>query len=121
MGSSCSTLKLAIGEMAESCLPALSADRQEAGAESSTILHPMRYYIYFLKSAYDGGLYIGKTNNIDRRLKEHNSGQVSSTKPRRPLILLGYESFDTEFDARHAELEWKKGYRREILRKKYKL
>jgi predicted GIY-YIG superfamily endonuclease len=74
------------------------------------------YYIYFLRSLKDKGFYIGKTNDLRRRLGEHTSGQVSSTKSRRPLILLGYDTFPTEREALDAELSWKKGYMRERLK-----
>ncbi|MEK7643367.1 MAG: GIY-YIG nuclease family protein [Patescibacteria group bacterium] len=79
----------------------------------------MTYYIYFLKSKKDGNFYIGKTNNIDRRLKEHNAGQVQSTKSRRPFLLLGYETCKTEEESIMLEKEWKKGYKREELKKRF--
>lgn len=78
-------------------------------------------YVYFLKSEKDGGLYIGKTNNLERRFSEHVAGRVSSTKGRRPVQLLGYEVYDTEEEARLAELQWKKGYKREELKKRFNL
>lgn len=77
------------------------------------------FFVYFLKSLKDNKLYIGRTNNIERRLSEHNSGFVSSTKSRQPLLLLGYETCETELQSVNLEREWKKGYKREILRRKY--
>ncbi len=77
------------------------------------------YYVYFLKSEKDNHLYIGRTNNLERRLKEHNNGRVIATKSRRPLVILGYEAFDTEKESVEAESNWKKGYKREELKKKY--
>ena len=79
------------------------------------------YHAYFLKSEKDDGLYIGKTSDIKRRFYEHNSGKVQSTKSRVPLILLGYESYETEAEAIEMEKEWKKGYRREKLKIRYNL
>lgn len=38
------------------------------------------YYIYVLKSFVDGKLYIGYTDNLKRRFKEHNDGENISTK-----------------------------------------
>ncbi|MDI6765995.1 MAG: GIY-YIG nuclease family protein [Bacteroidota bacterium] len=46
------------------------------------------YYVYILKSLKDGKKYIGLTNEIDRRLKQHNNGEVSSTKSRRPFFII---------------------------------
>ncbi|MFA5021739.1 MAG: GIY-YIG nuclease family protein [Patescibacteria group bacterium] len=43
------------------------------------------FYVYILKSLTDNKLYIGYSNNLQRRLKEHNSGKNLSTEYRRPL------------------------------------
>jgi len=51
------------------------------------------YYIYILKSKKDGRTCVGYTNNLEERLKKHNSGQVKSTKYRQPLKLLFSEEF----------------------------
>ena len=40
------------------------------------------WYVYILRSIVDKAIYIGSTNNIYRRLTEHNSGKVESTKSR---------------------------------------
>jgi putative endonuclease len=40
------------------------------------------YYVYILKSVEDGKLYIGSTNDLRRRLSEHNNQEVQSTKNR---------------------------------------
>jgi len=79
------------------------------------------FYVYFLKSKKDSNLYIGRTNNITRRFCEHNAGSVPSTKSRKPFILLGYETYETEKESVEKEVEFKKGYKREELRKRYSL
>lgn len=66
------------------------------------------YYVYFLKSEKDNNLYFGSTNDLRRRLLEHNSGKVLSTKSRRPFILKYYEAYTNESDARSRELSLKK-------------
>jgi len=66
------------------------------------------YYLYVLKSKKDGNLYVGSTNNLRRRLFEHNSGNCLSTKGRRPFELRYYESYFNEDDARKRELSLKK-------------
>jgi putative endonuclease len=66
------------------------------------------FYLYIIKSKIDGKLYIGSTNNLRRRLSEHNSGKVTSTKPRRPFELRYYEAFYKEVDARKREDSMKK-------------
>ncbi|RJR28352.1 GIY-YIG nuclease family protein [Candidatus Microgenomates bacterium] len=75
------------------------------------------YYVYILLSARDGGIYIGKTNSIERRLKEHNLGKVSSTKSRIPLKVVKIFSYKTEQEALEFEKEYKKGFRREQLKR----
>lgn len=77
------------------------------------------YYVYILKSIKDNNLYIGRTNNFDRRLKEHNSGKVSSTKSRKPFVLLEKIEVPSEEESVKLELEYKKGYKREEIKKKY--
>jgi len=45
------------------------------------------YYSYLLKSLKDGRYYYGSTEDVTKRLIKHNSGQVKSTKGRRPFII----------------------------------
>ena len=59
--------------------------------------------MYILKSLQDHELYIGSTNNIVKRLKEHNLGSVASTSRRKPLKLVYFEGYISEKEARHRE------------------
>lgn len=61
------------------------------------------WYTYILKSEKYNQLYIGSTNNINRRLKEHNNGDELSTKRYRPWEVLYYEAYQTEDLARLRE------------------
>jgi len=61
------------------------------------------FYVYILKSEKDKKLYIGYTDNLQRRIKEHNEGKVLSTKPRRPFELVYFEGYKSEKDARQRE------------------
>ena len=72
----------------------------------------MKWNVYILKSKKDNKQYIGSTNNMIRRLKEHNSGKVRSTKSRKPLVLIYREEFVIEKEARSREKFFKthKGY-----------
>jgi putative endonuclease len=63
----------------------------------------MDYNVYILFSRKDGKLYIGQTNNLNKRLKEHNSGLVFSTKNRRPLVLIRNEKFNSRSKAMNRE------------------
>lgn len=64
---------------------------------------PIMFYVYVLKSKKDNNLYIGSTNNLKRRFTEHNSGKVYSTKFRKPFIIMYYEAYKSERDARKRE------------------
>lgn len=55
----------------------------------------MEFFVYILKSLKDEKLYIGQTNNVEKRIIRHNTGQVSSTKNRRPLEIIHIEKFST--------------------------
>jgi putative endonuclease len=61
------------------------------------------FYAYILKSIIDHCLYVGSTNDLRKRLKEHNDGKVFSTKLRRPFELVYYEAYKSEKDARKRE------------------
>lgn len=59
-----------------------------------------KFYIYFLKSLKDDKLYFGSTSDLRRRLSDHNTGKVPSTKTRRPFELRYYEAFTKASDAK---------------------
>jgi len=59
----------------------------------------MFYYVYVLLSLKDKKFYIGFSENIEKRLLEHNSGKVKSTKNRKPFRLLCYEAYLTKSEA----------------------
>ncbi|OHB59250.1 MAG: hypothetical protein A2173_09860 [Planctomycetes bacterium RBG_13_44_8b] len=61
------------------------------------------YYVYILKSRKDYNFYIGSTNDLKRRMREHKSGLVFSTKSRKPLQLIYYEAYNAGSDARKRE------------------
>ena len=61
------------------------------------------YYVYVLLSKKDNKFYIGYTNNIEKRLKEHENGEVASTKWRLPVMLIYYEMHLNQKDALRRE------------------
>ena len=71
------------------------------------------YYVYLLECA-DDSFYVGCTNNLGKRLKQHNNSKWGAhyTKIRRPVILKYSEEFKTLIEARKRETEIK-GWRRE--------
>ena len=73
----------------------------------------MSYSVYILECS-DKSYYIGCTNDLNRRLKQHNESKWGAhyTKIRRPVILKYSEQFETLPEARRREAEIK-GWRRE--------
>ena len=61
------------------------------------------FHVYVLKSNKDNNFYTGSTDNLIRRINEHNSGLVYSTKHRCPFELIYCESYKSETDARIRE------------------
>jgi len=61
------------------------------------------FYVYILKSKKDNNFYMGSTNNLERRIEEHNKGLVFSTKSRIPFELVYYEAYKSDKDARMRE------------------
>ena len=51
------------------------------------------FYFYTLKSLKDRKNYYGVTDNIERRLKEHNDGKNKSTRYRMPFVLIYTKEF----------------------------
>ena len=61
------------------------------------------FYVYVIQSKKDRALYTGSTNDLRKRFREHNHGQVYSTKFRTPFELIYYEAYKSEEDARMRE------------------
>ena len=77
------------------------------------------FFVYIIKSDLDRKLYVGSTNDLKRRLKEHNMGLVRSTKIRIPFKLIYYEAYASEKEARHREhnLKLRAKARKQLLRR----
>jgi len=71
------------------------------GSENSTVI--MFYYVYIMESLKNNSLYIGCTNNLKKRLREHNRGLNFSTKPYRPWRIIHVEAYRNEKDAERRE------------------
>jgi len=76
------------------------------------------YFTYVLKSLKDNQLYIGWTNDLISRLKEHNDGKVVSTSKRKPFIILYYEVCNMKEDAIGREKSLKTGFGRAYLKRR---
>jgi putative endonuclease len=74
-------------------------------------------YVYVLHSRQDGNLYLGCTKDLQKRIREHNTGKVYSTKGRIPMDLIYYETFINKTDAFAREQWLKTGWGRKHMQK----
>lgn len=61
------------------------------------------FYVYVIKSKKDDSTYIGYTNDLIRRMKEHNNGESKYTKNKYPYELIYYEAYKSMSDAKFRE------------------
>ena len=75
------------------------------------------YYVYVLKSMSHDTLYVGSSENPEKRLEEeHNRGRVRYTKGRKPWSIIYKESAETRGDAMRREIFLKSGKGREWIK-----
>ena len=56
-------------------------------------------YVYILKSEKDKSLYVGSTENIKNRIKEHNNGESVYSKSKLPYKLIWFCAFSNKTKA----------------------
>jgi len=78
------------------------------------------YYVYILKSLKDNKFYTGFSKDLRRRVAAHNAGLNTSTAKRAPLVLIYYEAYRNEKDARLREHFLKTGKGRENIKDQIK-
>lgn len=66
------------------------------------------HYVYLFKLS-NGNYYTGRTNDLRRRLREHETGNNLTTKRFLPIKLVNYLAFDTEYKAEVFEQYLKTG------------
>ncbi len=76
---------------------------------------PQRAFIYILRCA-DGTLYTGYTTDLDRRVKQHKSGNGGRyTRTRTPIELVYSETFRSKHKAMQREISIKRLPRKKKL------
>jgi len=78
------------------------------------------WYIYVLESLTDKKWYTGLTNDINARLRKHNTGQVKSTKSRKPFKIIYYEFCLHKKDAEAREKYLKSGMGKRYIKNRLK-
>ncbi len=77
-------------------------------------------YVYVLRSLKDDRFYVGMSQNVEKRLNEHNYGKTKSTKGYRPWEIVLIEEYLDRVTARKREKYLKSGYGKQWLKNKYK-
>lgn len=78
------------------------------------------FYTYVLQSKKDNGFYVGFTKDLKLRFEKHSKGQVESTRDRRPLKLIYYESCLNQDDATKREKYLKSYHGKMFIKKRLK-
>lgn len=74
------------------------------------------YFVYAIKSKKDNRIYVGLSNNPERRLFEHNAGKTRPTKPWRPWLIIYKKFVGSRVEARKEEKRLKSGSGKEFLK-----
>jgi len=61
------------------------------------------HYVYVIKGERNKHIYVGNTNDLERRIAEHNRGSIYSTKKYGPFKLVYYEAYLDKTDALNRE------------------
>ena len=77
----------------------------------------MSYYVYIIRSKVDGTLYKGYTSDLDRRIREHNSGKTNYTSRKVPWELVYSEEYEVLEDALKREKYFKTAAGRRFIKK----
>lgn len=78
------------------------------------------YYCYILRFIKNGKFYCGFTSNLKKMIADHRSGNSDFTSRNGDFVLIFYEAYKSEKDAREVERYFKTGHGREVLRGKLK-
>lgn len=78
------------------------------------------YYIYVLESIKNNKLYIGSTQDLRKRIEQHNKGKNASTKRYLPWKLIYYEACLNHNDALRREHYFKTTQGQRLLKRRLK-
>jgi putative endonuclease len=76
------------------------------------------FKVYIIQSIKFGKLYTGFTDDLESRLKKHNSGNVRSTKAYKPYKIIYTEDYVDKTSARKRELFLKSGQGRKWIKER---
>ena len=76
------------------------------------------FYVYAISSLQRTYIYVGITNNFDRRIDEHQKGYNKTTRAYRTFRVILVEKYETRQGARKREKYLKSGVGKEFLKSK---
>jgi putative endonuclease len=77
----------------------------------------MKGFVYILKSIKCGEYYVGSSEDVKRRLSQHNSGNVKATELKRPYRLVFQHEFKDIYEAKKIERKIKNWKRKDFIEK----
>jgi predicted GIY-YIG superfamily endonuclease len=108
------------GHLADEATPGESAPAGSGALPAPTegSLPPPGQYCVYAILCDDNSLYIGYTNDLSRRWREHQSGSAARwTKKHRPQRIAYFELAPSRQAAMHLERQWKAPHRRKRLKR----
>jgi len=93
------------------CLPA----NRLVDINNQTYFYHM-YFIYAISSIKRTYIYVGISDNPERRIDQHNKGYNKTTKPYIPFKTILIEKYNNRSEARQREKYLKSGYGKEYLK-----
>ena len=76
----------------------------------------LMYYVYAIKSLAHNYIYVGISDDIKRRISEHNKGYGKTTSFYKPFKLIHSEKISSRIKARKREKYLKSGFGKEFLK-----
>jgi len=98
----------------------LPADRQARGTQNLYLKYNLMYFVYAITSLNRNYIYIGLTNDHQRRINQHQMGKEKTTAPYRPFAVIFTEQYETRIEARQREKYLKSGIGKEWIKRAYK-
>ena len=75
----------------------------------------MNYYVYAIRSEKKKYIYVGISDNTERRVQQHNKGKERTTKPYAPFKTILIEQYNSRPEARKREKYLKTGIGKDFL------
>ena len=72
--------------------------------------------VYAISSIKQNYIYVGMSNDLEKRINQHNKGYEKTTRPYKPYVLIYTEEFPNRIEARKREKYLKSGIGKEFLK-----